>query len=272
MRLKDAMHLSEDDLILHYYGEGVASDEEARVAQHLEACEPCRGAFDALRRVMEMIDAAPVPEPGPAFERTVWARLQGEILPGRISGWSAVRKFIRDEFRPLAFAGGLAAVILAVILWQFDLNFSRTVPGEPVPAAADAEAHRSAVLLTAVSDHIEQSEFVLVELANAEPQDAALDVSLERTAAGDLVSAGRLYRETARQTGDLELAALLEELELVLVEIARGPEALSAQQLEDLRAQIDQQELIFKLRVLAADVRARQQDTLRSAGPSKRTL
>ena len=268
MRLKDAMHLSEDDLILHYYGEGAAADDEARVAQHLDVCEPCRGAFDALRRVMEMIDAAPVPEPGPAFERTVWAKLQNRDDFSRLAGREKSSRFFT-----FAFAGGLAAVILAVILWQFDLNFSRTAPGAPQAATADADAHRSEVLLTAVSDHIEQSQLVLVELANAEPQDAALDVSLERTAADDLVSAGRLYRETARQTGDLELAALLDDLELVLVEIARGPEALSAQQLEDLRAQIDQQELIFKLRVLAADVEARQQQSLRpSPGPLKRTL
>jgi hypothetical protein len=97
-------------------------------------------------------------------------------------------------------------------------------------------------------------------------------VTRERTTADDLVSAGRLYRETARQAGDLHLASLLDELELVLVEIARGPEALSADQLEAVRAQIEDQELIFKLRVLAADVKARQQTARPLQGTSKRTL
>lgn len=251
------MHLSEDDLILHFYGE--AGAPERRVEQHLSACAECQGAFQALRRVMETIDAAPVPEPGPAFERTVWARLQPEVNRGSFN-WVG-----------LTFAGGLAAAILAVIVWQ--VAITRTRPG-PAPQAvtADAEAHRRTVLLTAVSDHIEQSELVLVELANAPADEGGLDVSLERTAAGDLVSAGRLYRDTARHTGDLQLAALLDELELVLVEIARGPDALSADQLEELRAQIDNQELIFKLRVLAAEVRARRQSARPSPGTSKRTL
>ena len=263
------MHLNEDDLILHYYGEADAS--ENRVQMHLEACGECRGAFEALRRVMEAIDTAPVPEPGPSFERTVWARLEPQLSnrensTGKNFGWF--------NLRGLVFAGGLAAMILAVIVWQFDINFTRTADTPAATQAADADTHRKRVLLTAVSDHIEQSELVLVELANATAPNAsgALDVSLERNTADDLVSAGRLYRETARQTGDLQLASLLDELEMVLMEIARGPEALSAQQLEDLRTQIDDQELIFKLRVLAAEVKARQQNARPQQGSPKRTL
>lgn len=268
------MHLNEDDLILHYYGEDEAA--EHGVESHLAQCAGCREAFQGLRRVMEAIDAAPVPEPAADFERSVWARLAptlegnstrqnfrsgvfAKILPGWNFPW-----------RTLSFAGGLAAVIVGILLWQFDIRMTRSVA--ETEQMADADSHRERVLLTAVSDHIEQSELVLVELANAAPQDGDLDVSLERSTAGDLVSAGRLYRETARETGDLHLASLLEELELVLVEIARGPKELSAEELDAVRAQISQQELIFKLRVLAADVKARQQSARPNPGPSKRTL
>jgi hypothetical protein len=257
------MHLTEDELILHYYGEAEASETGAET--HLASCDGCRGAFDALRRVMEAIDAAPVPEPSAGFERTVWARLAPALAAPPARSW-------RDWFSPrsLAFAGGLAAVILGVLLWQFDINLTRTVTEETM--TADAAGHRERVLLTAVSDHIEQSQLVLVELANADTRGEDLDVTLERTTADDLVSAGRLYRETALQTGELQLASLLDELELVLVEIARGPKALSAEQLQAVRDQIEQQELIFKLRVLAADVKARQQTPRPSPVTSKRTL
>jgi hypothetical protein len=258
------MHLSEDDLILHYYGEDESS--EFGVQTHLASCAGCREAFAGLRRVMEAIDAAPVPEPAADFERSVWARLAPELSAavGRkiLPGWN---------FRSLSFAGGLAAVIVGILLWQFDFNMMRTASTSE-GTTADAASHRERVLLTAVSDHIEQSQLVLVELANAETRDGDLDISMERTTADDLVSAGRLYRETARQTGDLQLASLLDELELVLVEIARGPKALSADELEGIRALIEKQELIFKLRVLAADVKARQQTDRPLQAPSKRTL
>ena len=270
--MRKTMHLTEDDLILRYYGEtGVleAGASEAGIDAHLASCGECRGAFQALRRVMEALDASSVPEPGPAFERTVWAQLEPKLETTRetstgktFGGWFTPRS--------LVVAGGLAAVITAVIVWQVNVPFTRTTVSDTI--SADADSHRERVLLTAVSDHIEQSELVLVELANAETQDGGLDVTLERTTADDLVSAGRLYRETARQSGDLQLASLLEDLELVLVDIARGPDALSAEQLEDLRTQIESQALIFKLRVLAAEVKSRQQSARPSPGPSKRTL
>jgi hypothetical protein len=257
------MHPTEDELILHYYGEDETSEQA--VEGHLASCEGCREAFQGLRRVMEAIDAAPVPEPEVDFERSVWARLAPQLNPV-----GARHRTRWNIWRTLAFSGGLAAVIVSILLWQFDVNIRRTATEEVL--TADAESHRERVLLTAVSDHIEQSQLVLVELANAQTQDGDLDVTLERTTADDLVSAGRLYRETARQSGDLQLASLLDELELVLVEIARGPEALSADELEAVRAQIEDQELIFKLRVLAADVKARQQTARPLQGTSKRTL
>ncbi|MDQ3070480.1 MAG: hypothetical protein M3R55_12230, partial [Acidobacteriota bacterium] len=237
--------------------------------KHLASCEGCRASFDQLRRVMETIDAAPVPEPGPSFERTVWARLAPAIdaQPRRAAwlGWFSGPR--------LALVGGLAAVLLAVGVVRYTAD---RMPADDITSARAADALRESVMLTAVSDHIEQSQVVLVELANADARGGDLDVSLERVTADELVSSGRLYRETARQTGDLQLASLLDDLELVLVDIARGPEALSSEQLEEIRNQIEEQGLIFKLRVLAAEVKARQ-DSARPTQPavpgtSKRTL
>ena len=253
------MHLNEDDLVLHYYGEARTDCEtaedlrsEAGVDAHLESCAECSASWHQLRRVMEAIDAAPVPEPGPSFERTVWARLAPELAherpAGRFARWFSAPRFV--------MAGSLAAIILVVAALRL---MPGVAPAADATVAESAEAHREQVMLTAVSDHIEQSQVVLVELANAAPGTGGVNVSLERDAAGDLVSAGRLYRDTAIETGNLQLAALLEELEMVLVDIARGPEALSADQLSAIRAQIEQQELIFKLQVLGADVKARRQ-------------
>lgn len=245
------MHVTEDDLILHYYGE--ASAAESGIESHLGACAECGAAWLQLRRVMEAIDTAHMPEPAPSFERDVWARLDAEIgrerPAGRVArGWRAWVTGPR-----LVLAGGLAAIVLVVGA----LRMSTTMePRETLAADTAAGAHREQVMLTAVSDHIEQTQVVLVELANAQTGDD-IDVSLERDAADDLVSASRLYRETARETGNLQLAALLEELEMVLVEIARGPGALSGGELAALRAQIEEQQLIFKLQVLGADVKAR---------------
>src|SRR3954470_3579835 len=72
------MHLTEDDLILHYYSE-LEPAAAARTAEHLRACTACHGRFTTLQRVLAAVDAAPPLEVGDGFERKVWARLQPEL-------------------------------------------------------------------------------------------------------------------------------------------------------------------------------------------------
>ena len=84
------------------------------------------------------------------------------------------------------------------------------------------------MLLTALDGHFEQTELLLTELLNA-PEDAERRFGFERTTADDLVASGRLYRITAEQIGKQHLAAMLDELEPVLVDVARSPEKVESQ-------------------------------------------
>src|SRR5579864_1749884 len=75
-------HPTEEDLILHFYGDGEAADE-TRVDAHLNACASCQATWVEFRETMQMVDAAHVPEPGAGFERIVWARLQPALAEAR---------------------------------------------------------------------------------------------------------------------------------------------------------------------------------------------
>jgi hypothetical protein len=65
-------HPTEDDLILHFYGEG--RENEGRVDDHVHACPQCQEVWDDLTETLKMVDAAQVPEPDSGFERVMWAR------------------------------------------------------------------------------------------------------------------------------------------------------------------------------------------------------
>jgi hypothetical protein len=95
---------------------------------------------------------------------------------------------------------------------------------------------------------------VLVELANAHTQDE-LDISAERQSADELLASNRLYRQTAVQIGETNVAGVLDDLERVLVEIARGPSQVSMQQLADLQQRIEAQGLLFKVKVVGSEIR-----------------
>jgi len=79
----------------------------------------------------------------------------------------------------------------------------------------------------------------------------------EQGRAGDLVAANRLIRQSAEQSGDVVIADMLEDLERVLMEIANAPANASSNDLTDLQSRITDEDLVFRLRVIAAEMRQR---------------
>lgn len=242
-------HPTDEDLILHYYGESEAT-AEARIGAHLAECKACGMAWAALRQTMEMVDAAEVPEPSPAFERVMWARVQPLLAPPTRRTWWSLRALV-------PFASLAALIVVAFVAgraWPRQAS-----PAGPAPALTAAQLHatRERVLLGALGDHFEQTQTLLVELMNAPDADRA-NFEFARLSAGDLVASSRLYRQTAQQNGDARLAQVLEELESVLVDVARGPDHLDPGDLKSLRARIDHGNLLFKVRAVTSEVERRQ--------------
>jgi hypothetical protein len=248
-------HPTEDELILHYYGEA-PTDIRSATDAHLAACSSCTEAWRELNTVLGAVTAVPVPEPDEGFERVMWARISRE-LPPRRTGWFHGR---------LAVVGALAAALVAVIAgtmaWITLATRQSVAPPSAVADGSDDTGGTDAqerVLLTALSEHLSQTEILLVEVMNAHPAAAEPDAwSFQRTTADDLVASGRLYRQTARQTGELQVANMLEDLEGVLVEVATAPEAVDRRNVDFLRARIEDDALLFKVRAVASDIRGRQ--------------
>ena len=83
------IHLTEDELVLHYYGELTAS-EEGRVTTHLTSCAACHDNLRQLQRVLAVVDESALagPELPEHFERTVWAELEPNLQRTR-GGWAS---------------------------------------------------------------------------------------------------------------------------------------------------------------------------------------
>jgi len=70
-----AQHISDEDLLLDYYGE-ITPEQRAVMRAHLESCAECRALDRELRAVLALVDSEPMPEAPPGFEREMWARLE----------------------------------------------------------------------------------------------------------------------------------------------------------------------------------------------------
>jgi hypothetical protein len=92
---------------------------------------------------------------------------------------------------------------------------------------------------------------MLLEVANADPKKS-LDTSSRQKRAEELVASNRIYRQTASQRGDARIAAVLSDIEPVLLELSHAGNNLSAEELSSLQKRIESRGLLFKVRVVSA--------------------
>jgi hypothetical protein len=236
-------HLTDEELLLDYYGEGTSSDR-ARVQAHLERCLECRSVDRELRSVLSAVETTPLSEPPSDFEREMWARIE-PLLP--------VRGAPTHDWTWMMPRMAAAAAVVVMIAAAFAAGRLWDRPAEP-PALMTDDSDRAERLLRAeVGDHLERSQRVLVELVNADMATADL-MTGDRARAADLVAAGRLYRRSVETIGDDEIGALLEDLERVLVELANGSPDAGPDELARLRERIAEQDLLFRVRVVTREM------------------
>jgi len=255
------MHLTEDDLILHYYGE-LETAAAATAADHLRECTACHGNLTKLQRVLAAVEAAPAAEIAEGFERTVWARLQPELAHQR-GGW--LTWFVLSPGR-LAWVAGIV-LLVAAAFFAGRVSERLPAPGVTDSAAATAEM-RELVLLADLGEHLDRSQMMLIEFVSATAV-GDVDLPAERARAEQLVADNRLYRQAAAANGNSALAAVLDDLEQVLVDVAVSPDRLSDVDLNEVRQRIEDKGLLLKVRVLTSEVQKRQRSQMRArAGQS----
>jgi anti-sigma factor RsiW len=263
-------HLTDEDLVLHYYGEGPV-EQESLVDEHLQSCPECQTLWQEITGTLRLVDAARVPEPAADFEQTMWARVQEALPAPGMPGINDTASF--EQFRERRISrrvvvryvmpaiGIAAAVLLAVFVGRNGLPESRPAATAPAPAVAVAiaapdVAGRERVLLTALDEHFQRSEMLLVEVMNGAA--AVEQIGFERQTADELLDSSRIYRVLAQQSGKVRLADMLEEIESVLVEIARSPEKVDRKDFGSLRARIQEDDLLFKVRAVSKQIQDRQ--------------
>ncbi|MEO8026808.1 MAG: hypothetical protein ABI823_10050, partial [Bryobacteraceae bacterium] len=244
---------TEEQFVLHYYGE--LAEASAETETHLSGCSECRSQYQTLQRVLNTVDAAPVPERAPNYEAQVWRKLAPQLpRTSRTASWLT---WFATPQKWMAAAAMAALLMAAFVAGRFTKQAPATGPAS-TQTASNAKV-RERLLLVAVGEHLERSQMVLVEVANAGAQAKGnFDITYEQTAAEDLVEANRIYRQTAVSSGDAGTASLLDDLERTLLEIAHSPASVSSQQMADLRHQIEERGLLFKVKVFQNKVNSNQ--------------
>jgi len=231
-------HLSEDEQMEMYYDEG----SEAAKA-HLKACRQCAAEYAKFKRSVDAIKAEEIPQRGPDYGDFVWQALRPQLIPyeKKTAGWQGL-SWWKTATAAAACLALMTAAFIGGRFWEH-----RTSTGSDLAANVQPQQRVVVVVLT---DHLDRTERLLVQLNHADSGDKVENAQLQ-TEARELLASNRLYRVSANKEGDPALAGALDRLERVLAEVANDPH-LTAADLERVRKDMNTSGILFEVRVLLA--------------------
>jgi hypothetical protein len=250
---------NDDDLTLYYYGE-----MDARTAARLQVdLVSNRSLANRLAELARLLDAG-VPDDAPErdelYGRRVWARVEPHLEAPRPPSLRRLLGVWLDGHparRPVLATVAVATIAaLAFALGRLSLRPDEFNAGNTATALqATTQSPRERLLLQAVSSHLDDTQRLLMLVANT--PDAGGAARADERRAASLLSANRLYRVAAQQAGQHQLAEVLEEIEPVLTQLANADAHPTNTEYAAWRHQIRNRDLLFKIRSTDIALQAR---------------
>lgn len=251
-------NITEDDLILLYYGEHEDSDLATTVAEseHLSA------RFEQLSAELKLADGFVVPQRGDHYGSEVWQRIAPQLDSTTNPDHGRLKSWWSGLSRPnVSLAGAVTLALVATLAFMLGRNGGHEDRVDPLagqdntvapPAIMVADINSRQLLTHSVSGHLDQVNLMLTQFANS-----SVSLADESSNATDVLVANRLYRQAAMNQGNKQLAALLSELEPLLIEMAYEAQQSSPATRERMQEEV-KSGLLFKVRVMNNQLRKSQ--------------
>jgi hypothetical protein len=240
-------HLSEEELIAHAYGEG----ETVAVKQHLERCAECSNTYTAIESDLAEMKFAEPPDRSAGYGEKVWASLSGSLPAYESTKWNWLRG---GPWRGLSYAATCALLLACTFiggrLWERkQAQSSAKISSQSKEQQVAHVPQPGRVVVVVLSDHLDRSERLLVELKHADAESIEMASPL-RDEARSMLAANRICRKNARQQDDPRLATALDRLDHLLEELANQTGGLNVATLARLQKEANADGLLFEVRVL----------------------
>lgn len=192
-----------NDLIFDYQDGRLAGSDKAEWERHLRACPACSARLEEIKKIDGLVRGTAAPVPAVDFDKS-WRKIAAAMAPEPRRSFS----LSRAPRWLLLTAGFLAFFILGVAVAR--LYF--------FPAKAEVAAPAEAPFLYSTQDYFAALQPVLSEYSNTQGPDGG-DAS-DRARIRLLLNNLHLLRLRADRNRDASLLRLLDDIELVLLEIA----------------------------------------------------
>lgn len=242
------------ELLILYLADELDTREREDFEAQLEHDAELRLELEAMRSMLELTRARAPDDPGSRYWNNFWARLQPKLK--RKSWWQQLVEFFapRRGLRVATVMGTLAAALImaVVLLYQFAVG----PEVEPLEETTSFEIVKrtDGFFERAAGSHLERSRLLLQDVvnvaSNGSPQVERLIDNRKR--GEELLSQNRSFRHAAESQKNAKLAKLLEELELILIDIANLDTDVAQEALNSLQRRIAKKKLLSKIEILSS--------------------
>lgn len=234
--------ISDDDLILYYYRDGLDAEERARIAAALTDNPQLAQRLHQLVARLDAAAAATPDAPVPAETMQRWQAALDQAAAGQTTRAPAPTQ---KRFTPIPWLAAAATVVIAIAaVFQF-----RDDPTQPPPQSANVAppSDTGSAYARGLRSHLASTERQLASLEAATPEERARLVEM-------IIEQNSLYAQAAERAGEPQLARVLRAFSPVLESVQQG-EADTADSLD---------QLAFELRVMQGRLGAAPASTTQS--------
>ena len=224
--------ISDDDLLLYYYRDGLDAAERARIGAALAEQPELARRLHAL--VARLDAAAALPEvPVPPQTQQRWQAALDRATSERRVAPERPRSFSQPRWQ--AFAAAAAVAVIALV---FGIQKPMVPKSVPTPET-NAAASNTSAYENGLKWHLASTERRLASLNEATPEERARLVET-------IISQNRIYALAAERAGEPQLARVLRAFTPVLESVADGGGQTAG----------SVEQLSFELRVMQARLKA----------------
>lgn len=231
-----------------YLDASLSPAEHREIQTHVKQCRACDKELRMLKLILDETAALEKLE----APDTIWQGIEAELdekrsrLEGLSQRWRSFRHWIDGTLAipsPVWRVAGAAAVLVIGIL------LGRTLLSPDRPEMRTGENRGEVQMVSArAANYIEKSQVLFLALVNAESDEIRnMDLSQEQRLAENLIREASFLKENLSQTQHARLHALVEELELILFEIANLEQQQDVEAVELIKSGIEQQSLLLKI-------------------------
>jgi hypothetical protein len=248
---------------LFFYDE-LAPADRASIENHLRSCAECAAALEELRVIRDALATRPDISSPPSGDWSGFTTRLDAAIEAERDARHVIPVMRRSYAAYLAMAAllTLVTVSVAVALRSRHAQPTQTTASAAQTVRPNAETENQSAEFEALSEeHFERSKLVVLGLATKDPADErSSDWAYERELASSLLNDTRMYRLAAEDRGLTNIAGVMRDLEIVLLQTSmtddRDPSAL-----RQIQRFIQKRDLLEKMDAVAVPTTGRTMGT-----------